>query len=79
MRLLRKSMFIQIDRHNLILKNGGKWTFFYETKASIHLSQWGEWVYGAQSWKQGRFVFIRIDRQTLILKMVERDVFSYET
>ena len=22
------------------LKNGGKWSFFYETKELIHLSQW---------------------------------------
>ena len=44
-------MFIPIDRQNLIPKNGEKWSFFNETKASINLSQYGEWVYGAQSGK----------------------------
>ena len=37
-RLLRESMFIPIDGRTLILKNGGKWSFSYETKALIHLS-----------------------------------------
>ena len=36
-RLLRESVFTTFDRRNLILKNGGKWSFSYETKASIHL------------------------------------------
>ena len=37
-RLLPQSVFIPIDRWTLILKNVGKWSFSYETKASIHLS-----------------------------------------
>ena len=49
MRLLRESIFVAIDKQTCILKNGGKRSFSYETKASIHLSQQGEWVYGAQS------------------------------
>ena len=46
-RLFCESIFIPIDRWNLILKNSGKWSLSYETEASIHLSKWGEWVYGA--------------------------------
>ena len=33
MRLLRKSVFTPIDRQNLIIKKGGKWSFTCETKA----------------------------------------------
>ena len=32
-RLLCKSMIILIDKWTLILKNGGMWSFSYETKA----------------------------------------------
>ena len=64
-RLLHESIFILIDRLNLILKNDRKWSFSYETKALIHLSEWGEWVYCAQSWKEMRLLcesmFILID------------------
>ena len=63
-RLLRESMFIPIDRRTLILKNSGKWSFSYETKASIHLSHWGEWICGTQSLKDRRllckFEFIQL-------------------
>ena len=69
-------MFILIERQTLILKNGGKWTFSYETKASVLLSQWEEQVYGTQSgkerWLLCELVFIPIDRRTSILKLVER-------
>ena len=72
-------MFILINRRTLVPKNGGKKSFSYETKASIHLSQWGEWICGAQSLKERRLlcesVFIPIEKWTLILKMVEREVF----
>ena len=34
---------------NFYSKNGGKWSFSYETKVSIHLSQWAEWAFGTQS------------------------------
>ena len=37
-------------------QNGGNWSFFYETKASIHLSQGREWVCGAQSWKERDYI-----------------------
>ena len=46
-KLLRESMFITIDRWTFILKNRGKWSFSYKIKASILLSQWGEWICGA--------------------------------
>ena len=69
-------MFIPIDKRTLILENDGKWSFFYETEASIHLFQWGERVYGAQSLKERRLLcksmFIPLERWTLILKIVER-------
>ena len=72
-------MFIPIDRQTLILKNGGKWSFFGKTKASIHLSKWGEWLWGAQSLIEKRLscesVFILINWQTLIVKMVEWKAF----
>ena len=32
-RLLHESLFVLIDRHSLILKNGGEKSFSYETKA----------------------------------------------
>ena len=38
----------------LFLKYGWNRSVSYENKASIHLSQWGECVYGAQSWKKKR-------------------------
>ena len=64
---------------NFISKNGRKTSFSYESKHRNHLSQWGEYVYGAQSWKERRLLcesmFIPIERRTSILKMVEREVF----
>ena len=47
-RLLYESVLTLIDIWTVILKNGGKRSFSYKTKASIHLSQWGEWVYDTQ-------------------------------
>ena len=37
---------------NFDSKNGRKKSFSYETKALVLLSQWGQWVYGAQSGKE---------------------------
>ena len=66
---------------NFKSKTGRKRSFSYETKATIHLSQWVEWIYGAQSLKEGgllcEFVFIPIERRALILKRVEREVFLW--
>ena len=60
-------------------KNGTKRSFSFETKASIHLSQLGKWICGAQSLKEKRLLcesmFIPIERWTLILKLVEGEVF----
>ena len=51
--------------------------FLIKPKHHCHSSQWGEWVYGAQSWKEKRLlcesVFVPIGKQTL--KMVERKAF----
>ena len=72
-------MFIPINGWTLILKNGRKWSFSYKTKASIHLSQRGEWICGTQSLKERRllceFVFIPIERWNLTLKMGQREAF----
>ena len=79
MRLLCESMFIPIDKRTLILKNSGKWSFSYESKASIDLSQWGESIFGAQSWKEKillhEYVSAQINRRTLIPRLVESKVF----
>ena len=64
---------------NFNCKNGRKRSFSYETKALINLSQRGEWIGGAQSLKEKRFLcesaFFPIQPCTLILQMVEREVF----
>ena len=64
---------------NINSRNGRKRNFSSETKASIHLSQRGEWSCGAQSIKESRLLcesmFIQIDRQIVILKMVEKEAF----
>ena len=78
-RLLCEFKFIPIDKGTLILKKGGKWSFSYETKVTIHLSQWVEWIYGTQSSKEKKllyeFMFIPIERQNLILKIEQTEVF----
>ena len=52
-------------------------------KHQCDISQWVEWVYGAQSWKEKRWlcesVFILIDRWTMILKSGRERCFSYDT
>ena len=57
--------------------------FLMKPKHQYHLSQWRDYVYGAQSWKERRLLcesmVVQIKRRTSILKMVERDAFSYET
>ena len=64
---------------NFNFKKGGKKSFSAETKASTHLSQWGEWNYGAQSLKEWRLLcesmFIPVEKQILIQKLEEREVF----
>ena len=40
---------------NFNSKNGRKRSFSYETKASVHLSQWVEWIWSAQSLKKGGY------------------------
>ena len=64
---------------NFNSKKGGKKSFSSETKASIHLSQWVEWICAAQSLGEWRllfkFVFIPIEKWTFILKMAQREAF----
>ena len=77
--LLSESMFIPIERRMSILKMVEKQVFFMKSMHQNHLSQWGEYEYGAQSWKERRLfcesLFIPIERRTWILKMVEKQVF----
>ena len=72
-------MIILIDRWTLALKNGGKWSFSYETKALIHLSQRVEKSCGAQSIKERKLlhesVFTTFNRWTLIQKKEGSEVF----
>ena len=53
--------------------------FLMKPKHQNNLSQWGECVYGAQSWNEGillcESMSILIERRTSILKMVEKEVF----
>ena len=82
-RLLRESVFIPIENLTLILKMVEKDVFLVKPKLQYHLSQWREYAYGAQSWKQRRLllvsVFTPIDWWTLILKHGKKWSFSYET
>ena len=61
---------------NFNSKDGTNRCFSYETKSSIHLSEWAEWICGAQSLKEWillcESMFILIEGQTLILRKVER-------
>ena len=51
-----------------------KKVFLMKPKHQYYLSQQGDCVYGAESWKERGLlcesVFVQSDRQTLILKMV---------
>ena len=64
---------------NFNSKNGIKRSLSYESKASIHLSQLVEWIYGAQSLKEWRFpsesMFVPIEKRTLNLKIAQIKVF----
>ena len=64
---------------NFNSKKGRKKSFSCETKASIHLSQWVEWICGAQSLNEWRllceFMFIPIEKRTLNLQMAQIEVF----
>ena len=61
----------------------GKKAFLMKPRHQCHLSQWGEWVFGSQSWKERRLLceslFIQIDKWSLILKNGGKKSFSYET
>ena len=76
-------MFVPIDQWTLTLKIMEKEAFLMEPKHQCHLSQWGEWVYVAQSWKEKRLlcesVFVPIDKWTLALKNDGKKTFPYET
>ena len=50
------------------------------TKQQCNLSQWGQWVYGAQSWKERKLLceslFVPIEKSTSTLKKDEKRRFS---
>ena len=50
----------------------GREAFVMKPMHQCHLSQWGEWVYDSQSWKDRRLLresmINKIDKQTLIIK-----------
>ena len=52
-------------------------------KHQCHLSQYEEWDYGAQSWKQWRLLcesmFVPLDKWTITLKNDGKRSFSFET
>ena len=54
-----------------------------EWKHQCYSSQWGEWTYSAQSWKEKRLlcesVFVLIIKWNLTLKINGKWSFSYET
>ena len=51
-RLLFEYMFVPTARWTLTLKMMEREAILMKPKHQSHLSQWGEWVYGAQSWKE---------------------------
>ena len=61
----------------------GRKAFVMNPKHQCHLSQWVEWVFSAQSWKERRllceFIFVPIEKWTLTLKNGHKGSFSYET
>ena len=72
-------MFIPIERQTSILERVIREDFLMKPKHQYQLSDRGECVYDAQSWKERRLLcesmFIPIERRTSILKMVIREVF----
>ena len=78
-RLLCESVFIPIKKWTLILKMVEIEVLHMKPRHQYHLSQWGEWTYGAQSLNERRLLreskFIQIERSTLVLKMAETEVF----
>ena len=57
----------------------GRYAFIIKLKHQCHSSQWGERVYGTQSWKERLLlcesVFVLIDKWTLTLKNGKRQAF----
>ena len=57
--------------------------FLMKPKHQCQLSQWVEWVYRAQSWKERRLlcesIFVLVDKWTLILKNGGKKSFLNET
>ena len=72
-------MFVKIDRLALILKMVERDGFLMKPKHQYHLSNRGERVYDAQSWKERSLLcesmFNPIEIRTSILKLVIREAF----
>ena len=82
-KLLCESMFVRIDKRILTLKNGGKRSFSYETKASkpfIPISRMNLWC---ASWKEKILLcnskFVPIETRSLIPKIEGKRRFFYKT
>ena len=76
-------MFVLIDKRTLSLKNGRKRSFLMKPKHQCHLSQWVEWVYGTQSWKEKGLlcasIFVLFEKWTLVLKNGGKKFFLNKT
>ena len=57
--------------------------FLMKPKHQYHSTQWGDWVYGAQAWKERRLLcaseFIPIEKRSWIPKNGGKRSFSYKT
>ena len=82
-RLLCESEFFPNNKLNLTLKNDGKRSFSYETKASMSIIPMSRMSYWYQSWKERRLLceseFVLIEKRSLIPKNRGKKSFSYET
>ena len=77
-----ESMFIPIEIRTWILQMAIREVSLMKPKHQYHLSQRGERVYDAQSWKERRLLcesmFIPSERRASILKIGNKSSFSYE-
>ena len=68
---------------NFKSKNGRKRSFSYETKASIHLSYWVDWIFDAKTLKAKRLLcksmFVPIERQPFNSKNGRKRSFFHES
>ena len=72
-------MFIPIEKQTSIQKMVEGEVLLMKTMHQYHLSQWGEYVYGVQSWKERRLLCesmsIPVEKWSSNLKIIIREVF----